>query len=1826
MEYLVKSLALQFIVLIAMQPLVRSQAVGTDCGGKQFLCLDDTRFQVCTDINGSGRTETVDGITQSCPPDKYCSNDGRFECDWPTRPSMVTAPPVITEPEVSVVQPIAAEAAPIQIEATSDQTKVVSEVQPDAVQPETTPAEIVAAPVVEPQSAATVTAVESQPEIQHPDVPVAPSESQSGDLVIGCETQPESIAPITIETQPEPTVNAAESQPQTQQPESSVAPSESQSEVIVVESATQPESQADITVRANAVESQPSQQSEQPVFVNIPIESQSEISTAVGETHTETTVVAVESHLSAGQQSVVEASQSQDPIVNVKPTSEDTTVSESTVIAVESQPEPIQEVQPAAPAGALATSSGLNGLNEAAEIQQTVTTSVVGSESQSNAEQTGSEQPQQQQTTVSAIHLESQVSSGPESVPETVVIPVVAGLDVPENSPPNEPQTDVELQTEPAVIDTSNPNKGESSHIQEVGQTNEHGNLGPEGAQHDNSVVASQATDAPNVATPEQNPGENSIIPVNPLPNETQPDGSTSIIEQQTENAVIGIENSSAGSVNAGAVQPETTEATAGSELSQSENPTAGGAQPEGIDSVATNAPNPSQSEPSTAPDISIVTSSNPGGPETGPSGAVSDGQSENTVSGVEAVPAVSANADGAQTENTVVNSENTDAPNLSQGEVPVPAIVPEISQPNQAHPESTVDIVDPSVAAQETSGVGNVNQGEITTQPENLPIGGAMPESTASLGTNAPNQNEGESSAVPNTIVGTSTNPAGSETETSGVIPDSTTGEQSLNAAPGEETQPSGSANGLGAQPESTIIDAEGSSIPNLSQSGTSIGPEIFQPNVPQPEGTVGTAGQSVAAQEASGTEIGNQGELAAASGGSQPNNAASGDAQPESTVSEGTNVSNGNQDEPSVVPDSSASTSSNQAGSIAEAIPDSTTGQQSENAASGVETQPGGSSNVNQGETSIVPEISQPNQPQPESTVDTAGQSVAAQETSGTQIGNQEDLTATPGGSQPDISTSGGVQPESTGSEATSAPNQNQSEPSAVPDSSISTSSNPAGSETETSGVVPDGQHSENTGSGVETRPAGSSNVNGAHPESTGVSSDGNGASNIIQGESSIPEVAKPNQPQPESTVDTAGQSVAVQEAIGAQNGNQGEIAPTAGGSQSDNPASGDSQSESAGPGSATNQNQNESSAIPENSVGTSSNTAGSETGLSGVVPDGQQSENAASGVETPGSAKANGTQPESTGVNSESNGVPNSNQGESSILPEVSQPNQPQPESTVDTAGQSVAAQETSGTQIGNQEDLTATSEGSQPAISTSGGVQPESTGSEGTSAPNPNQSKPSAVLDSSICTSSNPAGSETGPSGVVPDGQHSENAGSGVESPGSANANDAKPESSGTSSEGVSAPNLNQDITSIVPGISQPNQAQPESTIGNAGQSVTTQEASTTVNVNQGDTEGGSHPENPASGGSQPESAGSESTNTPNQNQNEPSSVPNSGLVPEIVQPNTPQIDITNGIDGQQVVTEGSSQMIPVNPQPDTVVGTGSNQPVITVIGGASNTEISETVTSGASQGSQPGLGVNPETDNAPSEEGTNPINPGVIGSNGSSAGTTNPEQGPNRPPGSPDGTGSVGSNEGSSGSSIPTHPARPNPAPFLCQQPGIFPHPNDRCKYYVCIWLPFGIYGLELNCTNGMVYNPMKQRCTEDKRPSLPNQFVCTGSGSFPDPSDNRMYYQCIRHFGLWIPIRRNCAKNQKFNATLNECATEATPASARDDSDSEEDSDEAKEKVKFECVTAGRFADPNDCSKYFICTLKKKDRFKKKQVRCPKGHRFDASLQDCSTERDVLCA
>ncbi|XP_052901879.1 mucin-5AC-like [Anopheles moucheti] len=228
------------------------------------------------------------------------------------------------------------------------------------------------------------------------------------------------------------------------------------------------------------------------------------------------------------------------------------------------------------------------------------------------------------------------------------------------------------------------------------------------------------------------------------------------------------------------------------------------------------------------------------------------------------------------------------------------------------------------------------------------------------------------------------------------------------------------------------------------------------------------------------------------------------------------------------------------------------------------------------------------------------------------------------------------------------------------------------------------------------------------------------------------------------------------------------------------------------------------------------------------------------------------------------------------------------------------------------------------------------------------------------------------------------------------------------------------------------------------------------------------------------------------------------------------------------------------------------------------------------------------------------------------------------------------------------------PQAPGSSPFVCPAAGRFANPTDCHKYYVCFWLPFGLYSLEQNCLTGYAYNPTLERCTADQSVCFPGQFTCMGPGRFPDPTDPTQYFWCVWNtFGGYLQYKMQCPMGQVFNPFRGRCAfvvagTRSLPLDELDDGElvaGEESTptedvvveptqpaepvapveDQPKLKVKFQCLEEGTFADPNNCSRYFVCTLKKLDKFKKSKFKCVTGERFDPLVSACVPDVDALC-
>uniref|UniRef100_A0A182W0S7 Chitin-binding type-2 domain-containing protein n=1 Tax=Anopheles minimus TaxID=112268 RepID=A0A182W0S7_9DIPT len=273
--------------------------------------------------------------------------------------------------------------------------------------------------------------------------------------------------------------------------------------------------------------------------------------------------------------------------------------------------------------------------------------------------------------------------------------------------------------------------------------------------------------------------------------------------------------------------------------------------------------------------------------------------------------------------------------------------------------------------------------------------------------------------------------------------------------------------------------------------------------------------------------------------------------------------------------------------------------------------------------------------------------------------------------------------------------------------------------------------------------------------------------------------------------------------------------------------------------------------------------------------------------------------------------------------------------------------------------------------------------------------------------------------------------------------------------------------------------------------------------------------------------------------------------------------------------------------------------------------------------------------------APSDEDSSSSNTGESGSNEGSTSQDSTE--------APSAESGAESNEGNA-----AVPQAPGSGPFVCSAAGRFADPTDCHKYYVCFWLPFGLYSIEQNCLTGYAYNPTLERCTADQSVCFPGQFTCMGPGRFPDATDPTQYFWCVWNmFGGYLQYKMQCPMGQVFNPFRGRCAfvvagTRSLPLDELEDGElvaAEESTttdsvvveptqpaepvapveDQPKLKVKFQCLEEGTFADPNNCSRYFVCTLKKLDKFKKSKFKCATGERFDPLMGVCVPDVDALC-
>lgn len=204
---------------------------------------------------------------------------------------------------------------------------------------------------------------------------------------------------------------------------------------------------------------------------------------------------------------------------------------------------------------------------------------------------------------------------------------------------------------------------------------------------------------------------------------------------------------------------------------------------------------------------------------------------------------------------------------------------------------------------------------------------------------------------------------------------------------------------------------------------------------------------------------------------------------------------------------------------------------------------------------------------------------------------------------------------------------------------------------------------------------------------------------------------------------------------------------------------------------------------------------------------------------------------------------------------------------------------------------------------------------------------------------------------------------------------------------------------------------------------------------------------------------------------------------------------------------------------------------------------------------------------------------------------------------------------------------------PTPEPFECSISGKFPDLNDCRKFTLCIWTPFGYLKFEQTCPLNLAYDVDRRDCTLNQAPCVITGFKCEQTGRFADLESNKNYHLCIPNtvvggfyqyklscsvLTIFDPIKQKCILDL-FPGDVPSVQTEIPPQPTKpnENNNNNQSKDGSKEELPFECVTAGTFAHPNDERRFIVCTLKKKDKLKKKVMKCKKTEKFDTDSMLC---------
>lgn len=167
--------------------------------------------------------------------------------------------------------------------------------------------------------------------------------------------------------------------------------------------------------------------------------------------------------------------------------------------------------------------------------------------------------------------------------------------------------------------------------------------------------------------------------------------------------------------------------------------------------------------------------------------------------------------------------------------------------------------------------------------------------------------------------------------------------------------------------------------------------------------------------------------------------------------------------------------------------------------------------------------------------------------------------------------------------------------------------------------------------------------------------------------------------------------------------------------------------------------------------------------------------------------------------------------------------------------------------------------------------------------------------------------------------------------------------------------------------------------------------------------------------------------------------------------------------------------------------------------------------------------------------------------------------------------------------------------------FNCYQPGLFPHPFNCSKYFMCI-KENGLLDqkpIELECKNGFGFNPLSTLCNKKVDVGKCEKLVQPCKNQIASgyiPGNPSLYYVCLPTSNIYFPQIFACPFNFEFNGE--ECV-DPTPTNGLENG---------------KCKTVGKFYNPFDCKGYVECKTIDGDPVYKK---CILGLVFDHKTKKC---------